>query len=231
MRPRTPLSDVTKVVSAIKGEIEALPVRNTPSMRAVRFKYSRALRQASPDFALRLAKRLCQVDGYRWLAYELIQAHGSAFKRLDEGALEDLGRGINSWWTVDAFARTLSGPAWRDGQVSDDLILRWACSEDHWWRRAALVSTVALNMRSQGGAGDTPRTLQVCRLLAKDHDDMVAKATSWALRELIVHDAKAVRQFLREYDPVLASRVKREVKNKLKTGLKNPKNSGVETGK
>jgi 3-methyladenine DNA glycosylase AlkD len=124
---------------------------------------------------------------------------------------------------VDSFARTLSGPAWLHGQVSDALIHRWARSEDHWWRRAALVSTVALNVRSRGGTGDVPRTLAVCRLLVDDHDDMVVKALSWALRELVAHDPEAVRAFLGAHDEVLAARVKREVTNKLTTGLKNPR--------
>jgi len=52
---------------------------------------------------------------------------------------------------------------------------------------------------------------------------MVAKAMSWALRELAVHDPDAVREFLNEHGHVLAARVKREVRNKLTTGLKNPK--------
>jgi 3-methyladenine DNA glycosylase AlkD len=51
---------------------------------------------------------------------------------------------------------------------------------------------------------------------------MVAKALSWALRELVVHDAGAVKEFLEEHYKVLAARVKREVKNKLRTGLKYP---------
>ncbi len=154
-----------------------------------------------------------------------MQAHPAAFKRLDAAQLEDLGQGIDSWWTVDAFARTLSGPAWLAGQVSDELILKWACSPDRWWRRAALVSTVALNVRSQGGMGDAPRTLEVCRVLAADPDDMVVKALSWALRELVVHDPQAVRAFLDEYEAVLAGRVKREVRISLNTGLKYPERS------
>ncbi|MEA3325921.1 MAG: DNA alkylation repair protein [Chloroflexota bacterium] len=130
---------------------------------------------------------------------------------------------MNSWWSVDSFARTLAGPAWLRGQVSDGLIHKWAHSEDRWWRRAALVSTVALNMRSHGGMGDIPRTLEVCRLLVDDHDDMVVKAMSWTLRELVVHDPGAVSGFLGENEDVLAARVKREVRNKLTTGLKNPR--------
>ena len=59
--------------------------------------------------------------------------------------------------------------------------------------------------------------------MATDKNDMVIKALSWALRELIPHDREAVLSFLRENENVLASRVKREVKNKLTTGVKNPK--------
>jgi 3-methyladenine DNA glycosylase AlkD len=205
MGQSTNLSDVTKTASAIDAEIKALSVRNTPSMRAVRRKYSRALKQASPDFVLRLARRLREVGDCRWFAYELIQSHPATFERLDEAELEDLGQGINSWWTVDAFARTLSGPVWLNGQVPDKLILKWARSKDRWWRRAALVSTVALNVRSHGGKGDTPRTLRICRVLVNDHDDMVAKAMSWALRELVAHDVEAVRRFLNEYVSCLHS--------------------------
>ena len=152
-----------------------------------------------------------------------IRDHPPAFGCLGEKELQELGQGINSWWTVDAFARTLAGPAWLAGQVSDDLIFKWAHSDDRWWRRAALVSTVALNVRSHGGYGDPPRTLRICRELVKDHDDMVVKALSWALRELAVHDPHAVQTFLDRYEADLAPLVKREVKHKLKTGLKNPR--------
>ena len=60
-------------------------------------------------------------------------------------------------------------------------------------------------------------------MLVADHEDMVVKAMSWALRQLVVHDPDAVREFLEEHKDVLAARVKREVRNKLTTGLKNPK--------
>ena len=85
------------------------------------------------------------------------------------------------------------------------------------------MSTVALNLRSQGGKGDSKRTLAICRLLAADQEDMVAKALSWALRELVVHDRKSVQALLKDNEAVLAARVKREVRNKLESGLKNPK--------
>ncbi len=217
------LGDVKLVASRFDAEIRALPVRNAPSVRAIRRRYSRELKAVEPTFVLDLVRELVEVYGYRGMAYELILYHRDAFQRLGEAEVEELGRGIHSWGAVDSFARLVSGPAWRDGQVSDELIHRWARSEDRWWRRAALVSTVALNVRSQGGMGDVPRTLEVCRLLVDDPDDMVVKALSWALRELVVHDPEAVRGFLEEHEDRLAARVKREVRNKLTTGLKNPK--------
>jgi 3-methyladenine DNA glycosylase AlkD len=212
-----------KIAASIVAEIKQLPVHNTASMRAVRRKYSHALQGASGELVSQVAAKLCRMDNTRWIGYELIRGNRAAFESLGPVELEELGRGINSWWTVDAFARTLSGPAWLHRQVSDTLILKWARSSDRWWRRAALVSTVALNTRSQGGLGDVRRTLAICRLLAGDRDDMVAKALSWAMRELVVHDPGAVREFLDEYDSLIPALVKREVRNKLRTGLKNPR--------
>jgi 3-methyladenine DNA glycosylase AlkD len=217
------LSNASNVASQIDAEIYALPVRITATARAVRRQYSRKLKQANPAFILNLAKELIEKYDQRWLAYEFIRNHKATFQKMSEAELEEFGQGINSWDTVDAFARILAGPAWLNGQVSDNLIHQWAKSADLWWRRAALVSTVALNMRSQGGQGDVARTLTVCGLLVSDPEDMVAKAMSWALRALVVHDAEAVGEFLTEHEAELSARVKREVRNKLTTGLKNPK--------
>jgi 3-methyladenine DNA glycosylase AlkD len=194
----------------------------------VRRKYSRQLQDASAPFVLDVACELVFRYGHRSVPYELIAAHRVAFASLDQALLEELGQGINSWWSVDSFARTLAGPAWRMGQVPDALFHRWASSPDRWWRRAALVSTVALNVRSHGGRGDVPRTLAVCRLLVADRENMVAKALSWALRELVVHDPEAVSGFVREHEGHLAALVRREVNSKLRTGLKNPRGKGAE---
>lgn len=218
--------EALRLASVLDADLRALPVRNTQSMRAVRRAYSRRLGQAPPEFILHVARNLLRISPDRWIAYELIENHASAFALLGEVELEELGQGLDSWWTADAFARTLAGPAWLNGQVSDALIRKWARSGDCWWRRAALVSTVALNVRSHGGPGDPVRTLRVCHLLVKDHDDMVVKAMSWALRELVVHDPRSVQEFLDRHDTLLAGRVKREVKNKLRTGLKAPRRRG-----
>ncbi len=218
------------VAGQMDAEFQALEVPNTKHCRAIRRDCSRLLRPEPGEFVLAVGRTLVHKFGHRWVGCELVRFHRRAFAQVGEHEIHEFGRGINSWSSVDAFARTLAGPAWLRGQVPDQLIHRWARSDDRWWRRAALVSTVALNVRSRGGMGDAPRTLAVCEMLAADHDDMVVKAMSWALRELVGHDPDAVRAFLTEHDDVLAARVKREVRNKLETGLKNPRRASAPHG-
>lgn len=208
--------------SALINEIESLPDQKTKAMRNVRQNYSKSLIHKDKLFVFEVAEIILSSGKHRWVAYELIGDHPDAFHSLCKNKLEELGSGINSWYSVDSFSRTLSGPAWKDGLISADAIRDWAHSDDRWWRRASLVSTVALNIRSHGGEGDTKNTLAICEMLVNDHDDMVVKALSWALRELVVHNPKAVSEFIFLHEVVLAPRVKREVSNKLKTGLKNP---------
>jgi len=203
----------------IELEIQALPDQSVDSVRRVRRAWSARLRGRPDHEVLALAEAL--LPRHRWVGYELVYHHAAALAALDLERVERLGRGMDSWVATDTFGRYISGPAWQRRQIPDEAIHRWAASEDRWWRRAALVSTVPLNLRAAGGTGDTPRTLAVCTLLAADRDDMVVKAVSWALRQLIVHDPEAVRAFLADHD--VAARVRREVTNKLETGLKQPR--------
>jgi 3-methyladenine DNA glycosylase AlkD len=205
----------------IRGRIGALPTRNTATVRAVRREFSRRLAKSEGSEVLDVARALLASGGTRWIAYELVQHHPGAMAGMGAPELEEFGAGMASWDEVDTFSCYVAGPAWRARQIPDRVIHGWARSADRWWRRAALVATVALNCPARGGLGDTPRTLQVCRMLAADRDDMVVKAMSWALRELAKRDPRAVRDFLAG-QPV-AARVAREVRNKLTTGLKNPR--------
>jgi len=178
----------------------------------------------SPEEALDLAGRLWKLKEHRFLyaAAFMLRKHPSAFTRINWKVLKPLGNLMDSWGAVDLFAY-LAGPAWREGQLSDEQVLQWTQYENRWWRRAALVCTVFLNRKAQGGSGDTKRTLPVCARLVDDRDKMVVKALSWALRELTKTDPKAVEKFMQKYDPRLPSLVKREVRNKLTTGVKNPR--------
>jgi 3-methyladenine DNA glycosylase AlkD len=208
-----------QLADEIDHRIRELPDRRADAVRGIRREYSRRLRSSPPDAVLEVVDALA--PRHRWVAYELLHHHPQAFGLLDRERVERLGRGLDSWGAVDAFGRYVSGPAWRRSLVADDDVHRWTGSPDRWWRRAALVSTVPLNLRAAGGTGDAARTLEVCRRLADDRDDMVVKALSWALRELVVWDAAAVRGFLDAHGDVLAARVKREVRTKLETGRKS----------
>ena len=216
--------EIDDLENQIVSDLSALTIPTTEAIRNVRRRFSSQLAQAPRQLVVALALQLVRHAAVpRFVAYELILYHSQALRSLTAKSLENLGAGNNSWGEVDAFACYLAGPAWREGQVSDALIRRWASSRDRWWRRTAVASTVALNNKARGGRGDTGRTLMICEMLTADRDDMVVKALSWALRELSKRDPKSVRSFLGKYEGLLAARVVREVKSKLKTGLKNPR--------
>src|SRR6266704_2771857 len=224
---QTELIEIDELMDEIDSRIRALPNLKAESVRSVRKEFSKRLVNTSPQIVISLSLRLLQLDRpdfeYRFVAYELVSYHKAALRSLGEKELELFGQGIDSWEDVDTFACYLAGPAWREHQVPDELIHRWARSEDRWWRRCSLVCTVALNNKARGGSGDTTRTLWVCRILVSDRDDMVVKAMSWSLRELSRRDPDAVRAFLLEHKGMLARRVEREVNTRLTTGLKNPR--------
>jgi hypothetical protein len=207
----------------ILRRIQRLQAPNTAQVRKLRREWSAKLKNTPGRDVIKLAIALRNLsDTCRWVGYELILHHQQAPSLLTSRDVVRLGNGIHSWDTVDCFAPYIAGPAWREHRIPDRLIHSWARSNDVWWRRAAVVSTVALNVKARGGSGDTPRTLAVCRMLIDDREDMVVKALSWALRSLAARDPEAAREFLAQHSERLAARVIREVRNKLTTGLKNP---------
>jgi 3-methyladenine DNA glycosylase AlkD len=172
---------------------------------------------------LGLAHHLIEVRIARFVAYELLLNHEPTIRSINGSEVTKLGEGICHWADVDSFACYIAGPAWRAGSIPDSMVRAWARSDDWCWRRAALVSTVPLNSRAQGGAGDSKRSLPICRMLVTDRHDLVVKGLSWALRELAKRDPESVRLFLSAHGDKLAARVIREVNNKLATGRKNPR--------
>lgn len=198
---------------------------STPHMRGVVREFRKTLKEESAADMIALANAIIDqntLEG-RQAAYEILMGHKGAREALDASIVRHLGRGIDNWASVDGFCCHVAGRVWREGGLSDAEIAKWARSKDRWWRRAALVATVPLNTKSKGGKGDVRRTLAVCEMLVADHDDMVAKAMSWALRELVPWDQKALRAFMKTHETALAKRVLREVSNKLRTGRKSGK--------
>lgn len=216
--------------AAIVADIDRLASRDTPSVRAVRRRWSAALkaRPATDVLAIARALEAAQGQGGKWVAYEIIRFHAAAFAKVSQAEIADYASRVASWGAVDALGTILAGPLWAKGRIADALPEAWSRAESRWLRRLSLVSTIRLNAR--GSAGDAPRTLALCRRLAGDRDDMVEKALSWALRELLARDRAAVEAFVAETGERLPARVRREVRNKLSTGLKTPRNRRMVTG-
>jgi len=216
---------IDRFESEIMANLPSMERKSVPEVRATRRTLSKQIEALSGATVIELALRLLQHRGFvpRFVGYELVHYHKQAMASLNSRNITALGNGIDDWVAVDTFGCYLSGPAWREHQIPDSLVEKWSRSKDRWWRRAAIVSTVPLNNKARGGKGDVDRTLQICRLVMDDRDDMVVKALSWALRELSKREPIVVRDFLAEYDSRLAPRVLREVKTKLITGVKTPK--------
>jgi DNA alkylation repair enzyme len=199
---------VANVLTAerMNAELRGLSDWSVAALRKTRRRWSATLHQSAADEVLSLGLELLERFNHRWIAYELILFHPGAFSLVTPVLVERLAGQLGSWGDVDQFGVLVAGPAWRAGQIDDGVVHAWASRPDRWWRRAALVATVPLNVRSQGGRGDIPRTLAVCELLLDDRDDIVVKALSWALRELVVHDPDAVARFLAANAEQLARR-------------------------
>ena len=218
--------------------LDSPEVLMTPALRRIARREARELKSAPGEDVLEICNLLIEHGGRgrvrraehgpayesRMVAFDLAWMHKPAFALLNWRELERLGRTLDGWASVDHFARKLSGPAWQRGQITDARVRRWAMSSDFWWRRAGLVSTIALNERHLG-TGDAARTLAICELFLDDRADLHVKALSWALRELAIRDPDAVIEYIIDREDRLAPRILREVRNKIDTGHKMAKPS------
>ena len=170
--------------ATIAKHLDLLPQGSrTDDVRNVRKFYSRLYRNAPPETMLAIAESLFFDQGYRFVPYELIYYHPGVIAALTPEKVEKLGEGIQDWASADTFAQFISGPAWKKGVIGDDFIEKWLNSDDFWYRRIAVVSTIYLE-------GDPERMLRYAQVLADDHEDMIVKAVSWVLRRAIKYDRK-----------------------------------------
>jgi 3-methyladenine DNA glycosylase AlkD len=210
-----------ELVAQVEKEILSAGSGSTQVLRAMRKKISRRIKSLDRQIIIETALTLISRKRvHRFIPYELVQNHPGAMEGIAWTEVEQLGEGMGSWSEVDSFGCFISGPAWATDRISDAKVKGWAKSPDRWWRRAALVSTLALNVRPIPRES-TKRTLEICRILISDRDDMVVKAMSWALRRLSTVDPDAVRSFVDQHKEQLASLIVREVSRKLDTGRKD----------
>jgi 3-methyladenine DNA glycosylase AlkD len=218
------LSDPHRLEWAKENYATTMTVKGVtvPNIRPIVKELHQRFKKSPPEEVVIFTKQLNAqriLEGQQ-IAIEVLEKHRGAHQSLTLDDLMEFGQGMDNWVSVDYFAGLLAGPAWREGQISDEIIERWAKSEDRWWRRAAVVCTVALNQKARGGQGDPERTLKICKIVAAEEDDMVNKALSWALRELAKREAEPVIEFLNQHEDLLSKRVVREVRKKIDTGRK-----------
>lgn len=139
--------------------MEYLGVR-TPDFRVLIKEWWVEIKNWPPEKLIRFSKELVatRIFECNQLAYELLSKNNNALRLLRLKDLEDLGKNMDNWATTDCFSVMISGWTWRENQISDPDVLNWLETGNLWWRRAAIVSTVALNLRSRGGNGDAKRT-------------------------------------------------------------------------
>ena len=154
-------------------------------------------------------------------AFEYLQTEKNLYKSLTESFIESIEKNLDNWLSVDYFGAIVLGCAWRENLISTKKVKSYLGSDNFWIRRIAIVATVSLNQKARGGLGDSNRTLEICRLVVDDHEEMIIKALSWALRELAKVDKEPVIEFVNNYENHLHKKVLREVKNKLEIGTKN----------
>lgn len=194
-----------------------------PNVKLVLREIQNAYRHFTPEQWFELAYALIdkQVFECSQLAMELFNNNKILLSNLTENVVVQLDKNLDNWVLVDSYAAFVLGVAWRQGVIDDKYIHQLVNSSDKWNRRKALAATIALNQKARGGKGDVDRTIAVCEKLAIDHQDMVVKALSWALRVLIGIDRNAVMDFLDTHQQTLHKRIIREVRSKLSSGLKN----------
>jgi 3-methyladenine DNA glycosylase AlkD len=204
------------------GSQEVVGVSN-PDMKEVIKALSDKYKTWDEQQWIALCKELVKRDIFecQGIAYELIGRNKKLLNALIYEDLMDLWRNLDNWASVDHFTVGIYGVLWGKGVVKDHHIEKLLTSDNFWDRRVAVVSTVALNLKSRGGTGDTPRTIAVCEKVVDDREDLIRKALSWALRELSKRDPATVRDFLDKYQNRLAGLVIREVNHKLDFGTKN----------
>jgi len=97
---------------------------------------------------------------------------------------------VNNWDLVDVSAEHLVGPR----NVGLKQLRAWAASPNLWVRRIAIVSTLHSIRRNRHG-----ETLAVAKVLLRDPEDLIHKATGWMLREVGKRDEAALEGFLKRH--------------------------------
>ena len=100
---------------------------------------------------------------------------------------------VNNWDLVDVTTPNIVGDFLLH-KKDRKLLYAWACSENLWERRMAMLATFRFIRE-----GDFRDTLSMAIILLRDAHDLIHKATGWMLREVGKRDESALVRFLERY--------------------------------
>ena len=122
--------------------------------------------------------------------------HASVRKQVVDFYLKQAAR-VDNWDLVDTSAGLILG-RWlfeTKGQGPHPLLTRMARNrKNKWIRRIAIVSTQWMIRQ-----GSTSEAIRIARILLKDREDLIHKASGWMLREAGARDRTALLRFLSSY--------------------------------
>jgi 3-methyladenine DNA glycosylase AlkD len=98
---------------------------------------------------------------------------------------------INNWDLVDLAAHKVIGSYLFHFGKPRDVLYKLARSKDTWERRSAIVSTLYFI-----GKGEVDDAFKIAEILVNDDQDLINKATGWALRETGKKDKEQLLRFL-----------------------------------
>lgn len=101
---------------------------------------------------------------------------------------------INNWDLVDLASYKVVGSYLFDFDKPRDILYKLARSKDMWERRSAIVSTLYFI-----GKRDLADAFKIAEVLLRDEQDLVHKATGWALRYAGQKDRQKLLNFLAKH--------------------------------
>jgi 3-methyladenine DNA glycosylase AlkD len=113
-------------------------------------------------------------------AVELLDAQAALLQAGDAVLVEQMLRTSRTWALVDGLAEHVMGGLTERCPELTATLDRWACADDFWLRRSALL---ALLRPLRRGAGDFERFSRYADQMLGEQEFFIRKAIGWVLRE------------------------------------------------